>query len=55
MAKRFGETVSDTSAYATARSATAELSTNTLRGMQNEQNGPNQDRAIRDELQSRQA
>lgn len=54
MAKQFGETVSDATAYAQARSATAELSTGTLKQMAGDaQNGPNQERAVRDELNSR--
>jgi hypothetical protein len=54
MAQQFGEKVSDTTAYAQARSATAYMPTSTLKRMAGDaQNGANQEKAVRDELNSR--
>lgn len=53
MASRFGETVSDDNAYRTARSATRDMTTEQLLAASTEDLGPNQRKALDEELQSR--
>lgn len=53
MANQFGETISDDAAYTTARAATKDMSTETLQQQAGESMGPNQAKAVADELAAR--
>jgi len=55
MTGRFGEKISDQDAYATARGAAGAMSDEQLNRLQGQQNGPNQQQAIKDEIASRQS
>ena len=55
MASRFGENISDQDAYAAARGATKAMSNEQLARLQDQQNGPNQQQAVADEIASRQS
>jgi hypothetical protein len=53
MALRFGEKISNQSAYDTARSATKDMSDNMLARTAQGPNGPNQQKAAEDEIAAR--
>jgi hypothetical protein len=55
MALRFGEKISDQSAYDTARAAASDMSNESLAKQAKQENGPNQAQALADEIAARKA